>query len=1044
MKISGIAIRRPVTTAMCVLIVILLGVVSFGGLGLDLLPNISFPMAVVSVNYPGAGPMEVESLVTKPLESVLGTVSNIKSVSSVSGEGNATVMVEFASGTDMDFAALDMREKVDMIKGALPEGTGSPMILKMDPNMIPIIEMAISNDGDLASLKTLVDDNVVPRIERLEGVAVVDIYGGQEREIKVEVYPERLKGYGLSLGHIVQALRAENLNLPGGNVDDGNKRYILRTTGEFESIEEIGDIPIALPAGGVVALKDIADVEDTFKESTTIMTTGGKDSIDLSVRKESTANSVQVARRINAELERIKQEYSDIEIKTIVDTSVFIQQTINNVTAIAVIGGVLAVAVLYLFLRNFRTTLIIGVAIPISIIATFTLIYFNGLTLNMISLGGLALGVGMLVDNSIVVLENIFRYRQEGYSRIEAAREGSSEISMAVVASTLTTVAVFAPVVFVEGIAAEIFREMALTVSFALLASLVVALTLVPMLASKYLRVSNNGEKKLKVKFVSNALDGWNKGFDKLDGIYRRLLAWALGHRKSAIIGLVVLFVVSLLSVALVGAEFFPSMDQGYITVNVSLPKGTVLEETSRIAYRVEDTLAAVPEMEDVFVVLGSGGAMGGQGNTSSAIIYGKLVDLDKRDRSTFEVADYLRQQVADIAGAEVSVDSMSMGGISAGGSPVNIQIKGDDLTELSVIAEDIKEIVGDVEGTRETESSLDEGKPEARVAVDRKRASIYGLNVSSIASAVQMSVDGQVASRYRVGGEEIDITVALRDESAGNLQGLGNIIITSPAGFQVPLDEVADVTIGEGPSSINRVDQVRVVSVSSGIFGRDLNSVVRDIQAGLNRYPLPEGYVIEYGGENQEMVEAFSSLAKALGLAIILVYMIMASQFESLVYPFIIMFAIPFALTGAIGGLVLTGRTLSVPAFLGIIMLSGIVVNNAIVLVDYINTLRSRGTERNEAILKAGPVRLRPILMTSMTTILGLTPMALGLGEGAEVQAPLATAVIGGLLFSTVLTLVVIPVMYTIVDDMGSKMRRRFKRKPKTEGTVLADSQGD
>jgi HAE1 family hydrophobic/amphiphilic exporter-1 len=1036
MKLSGIAIRRPVTTTMCVLIVILLGVVSFGGLGLDLLPDINFPMAIVSVSYSGAGPMEVESLVTRPLESVLGTVANIKSISSVSAEGNATVLVEFASGTDMDFATLDMREKVDMIRGMLPEGTGAPMILKMDPNMIPIIEMAISSDGDIASLTTLVDDSIVPRIERLEGVAVVDVYGGREREVRIEVYPERLKGYGLSLMHIVQSLRAENLNLPGGSVDDGNKRYILRTTGEFQSVEEIGEIPIALPAGGVIKLQDIADIQDTFKEASTVMTANGKHSIDLSVRKESTANSVQVARRINAELERIEQDYKGIEIKTIVDTSTFIQKTIDNVTGMAVSGGLLAIGVLYLFLRNFRTTLIIGVAIPISIIATFTLIYFNGLTLNMVSLGGLALGVGMLVDNSIVVLENIFRCRQEGHNRIDAAREGSDEISMAVVASTLTTVAVFVPVVFVEGIAAEVFREMALTVSFSLMASLVVALTLVPMLSSKYLRVSNNGEKRLKIKFVSSALDLWNKGFDKLDRLYRRVLAWALRHRKIAIIGMVVLFVVSLLSAALVGAEFFPSMDQGYITVSISLPRGTVLEETGRIAYRIEDMVASIPEMEDVFVVLGSGGGMGGS-DTSSAIIYGKLVDMGERSRSSFEVADSLRQRVADIAGAEINVSSMAMGGFAAGGSPVNIQIKGDDLTELSVIAEDVKGIVARVEGTRETASSLDEGKPEARVIVDRKRASIYGLNVSAIASTVQGSVDGQVATRYRMGGEEIDIRVALREDSAGDLHNLGNIIIPSPAGFQVPLEEVADVTIGEGPSSINRADQARVVTVSSEVFGRDLSSVMKDIRAGIDRYPLPEGYTIEYGGENQEMVDAFTSLAKALVMAIILVYMIMASQFESLVYPFIIMFSVPFALTGAVGGLVLTGRSLNVASFLGIIMLTGIVVNNAIVLVDYINTLRSRGTERNEAILKAGPVRLRPILMTTLTTILGLIPMALGIGEGAELQAPLATAVICGLLFSTVLTLVVIPVMYTIVDDIGIRLRRKFK----TKGTVVVDS---
>lgn len=1025
MRLSGLAIKRPVTTAMCVLIVIILGVVSFDGLSLDLLPDINFPMAVVFIDYPGAGPQEVESLITKPMESVLGTVSNIKSIHSSSAEGGATVMAEFVSGTDMDFAALDMREKMDMIKGALPEGAGAPMILKLDPDMMPIIQMAITNDGDLTSLKTFVDDNIVPRIERIEGVAAVDALGGREREVKVSIYPERLKGYGLSLMQVVQALRAENLNLPGGNVEDGNKRYILRTVGEFQSIAEIGEVQIALPAGGAIKLGDVAEVQDAFKDTSVVVATDGKDSIYLSMRKESTANSVQVARRVNAEIERIESDYRDIEAKTIVDMSVFIQKTIDNVTKMAVMGGLLAIIVLFLFLRNFRTTLIIGVAIPISIIATFTLMYFNKLTLNMVSLGGLALGVGMLVDNSIVVLENIFRYRQDGYNRADAAREGSGEISMAVVASTLTTVAVFVPVVFVKGITAEIFKEMALTVSFSLLASLVIALTLVPMLSSKYLRVTGNNETKRRIRFVSAALDKWNIAFERFDKGYRKVLAWALRRRKIAILGLLALFIVSLLSMALIGAEFFPSMDQGYITVNVSLPRGTVLEETGGITQRIEGMIKDIPEMDSVFVVLGSGGDLGGQVNTSSATIHGRLVDLKERNRDSFEIADILRKQVADIAGAEINVSSMSMGGISLGGAPVNIQIKGDDLDELYRISEDVKELIQNVEGTRETASSLDDGKPEVRVMLDRRRADLYGLNASTVAATVQSSVGGQVATRYRVGGEEIDVKVALGKDSVVSLQGLGNIILSSPAGLQVPLEEVADIVIGEGPSSISRTDQVRGVSVSSGIFGRDLNSVMRDIRTGINRYPLPEGYTIEYGGENQEMIEAFMSLAKALALAVVLVYMIMASQFESLVYPFIIMFSVPFAITGALGGLVLTGRPLSVPSFLGIIMLTGIVVNNAIVLVDYINVLRSRGVDRDEAILKAGPVRLRPILMTTLTTVLGLLPMALGFGEGSEVQAPLATAVIGGLLFSTVLTLVIIPVMYTIVDDLIQKKRQ-------------------
>ncbi|MBA1334139.1 MAG: RND efflux system, inner membrane transporter [Firmicutes bacterium] len=1036
MKISDISINRPVTTIMCVLIVILLGVVSLGNIALDLLPNISIPVAVVSIDYSGAGPREVESLVTQPLESILGTVANVKSISSTSSEGNSTVIVQFNDGTDMDFAALNIREKVDLVKAYLPADTGTPFILKLDPTMMAIMQLSVSNGGDEVSLKNVVEDEVAPRLERVPGVASVSYEGGLTRELRVEVYTEKLNGYGLSLGQIVQSLRTENLNLPGGSVDDGNKRYILRTTGEFQSIAEIENIPISLPSGGIIRLKDVADVRDTYKEVTSEISTNGKPSMMIDIRKESTANTVQVARRIHKELDNLRKEFADLDIVTIVDTSTYIEKAIGNVANIAVLGGFLAIAVLYLFLRNFRTTFIIGVAIPISIIATFSLIYFNGLTLNMMSLGGLALGVGMLVDNSIVVLENIFRYRQEGYGRIDAAREGSSEIAMAVVASTLTTIAVFAPIVFVQGIAAQLFRELALTVTFSLVASLIVALTLVPMLSSKMLRIEKESGKPRKFRWVSNVLDLWNKGFDRLDRRYRGVLAWVLGHRKTTVIALVLLFVVSLASVALVGAEFFPSMDGGYITVNINLPKGTVLEETTYTCNQVERILRDIPEMEDILVATGYGGGMtfGSNADTSSAMIWGKLKPLSERKRSSFEVADEIRAKVAVIPGAEISVASMSMMSFGGTGDPISIRIKGDDLDELAAISEDVKEIVQSVEGTRETTSSLDEGKPELRIRVDRNRASRYGLNATTIASTLQTAVEGQVATKYRVGGDEIDIRVVMKKEGWSGINDLNNLTVASPMGYQVPLSEVAEVVIGEGPETINRVDQVRVVTVSSGIFGRDLAGVMRDIQARLTEYPLPSGYVIEYGGENQEMVESFQDLALALMLAVVLVYMIMASQFESLVYPFIIMFSVPFAFTGALGGLAITGRTFNLPAFIGIIMLSGIVVNNAIVLVDYINTLRSRGMDRNEAILKAGPVRLRPILMTALTTILGLMPMAIGIGEGTEAQAPLATAVIGGLAFSTVLTLVVIPVMYTLVDDFGKKVSRKVFRGRKVE----------
>lgn len=1032
MKLSELSVKRPVTTLMMVFIILTLGFVAFTKLQVDLYPEIEVPVAIVTTDYSGVGPEEIETLITKPLEQGLSTVSNIKSVSSTSSEGNSIVVVEFNYGTDMDFASLEMREKVDLVKGRLPDDAGSPMVIKIDPNAFPVLQIAFTNGDDLTQLQTLIEDKIENRIERIDGVASVNISGGYEDEIRIEVSQEKLNGYGLSLDKIAGVLRAENLNLPGGEVFRGDREYLVRTTGEFKNIDEIKDLPIVLPAGGMVYLRDIAQVELTKKDVSSINRMNNRSSINMSVQKESNANTVLVAKEVKKELENIKKEFTNLRIKTILDTSEFIEDSISNTSQNAVLGGILAVVILYLFLRNIRSTFIIATAIPISIIATFTILYFSGITINLMTLGGLALGVGMLVDNAIVVLENIYRFREEGYSRIEAAKQGADEVGMAVLASTLTTIAVFLPITFTEGLASTLFRELALTVTFSLVASLFVSLTLVPMLSSKILKVEKKHSKR-KVSFLTKLFDVFENIFEGLEKFYTRILKFAIGHRKTTILLALVIFIVSIATMPFVGKEFFPSMDEGIIRVSIELPTGSSLEDTNEIATTIENKIKDIKEIDMVNTSVGGGSSFrlvsGGQDNTGNMDII--LLDLEKREKSSKQVADEIRTLAQDISGAEIEV-SASSGGMGGSGSPISIEISGDELDELKQISEDFVEIISKVEGTREVQSTFEEGKPEVRVKLKRKIASNYGLTASQVASVVRSSVSGTIATKYKYNGTEIDVKIVGDDKVRQSLYNLENLLIGTPTGTNVPLSQVASLEIAKGPIQINRSDQVRTASISSQIAGRDLGSISEEIIEKLNSYEMPRGYEYKFGGEREDMVESFRSLALAMLLAIILVYMILASQFESLLNPFIIMFTVPLAIAGGTLGLFITRRTLSVPSIIGGIMLAGIVVNNAIVLIDYINTLRGKGIERDEAILQAGPTRLRPILMTTLTTVLGLLPLALGIGDGAEAQAPMATVVICGLLLSTLLTLVFIPVMYIVFDNFVTKIRRFFKRKGK------------
>lgn len=1015
MKISEVAIKRPVTTTMVILLIVLLGFISFSRLNLDLYPDMVYPGAVIFLNYEGVGPEEIENMVTKPLESTVATVTNLKTLTSSSSTGSSMLMAEFNWGTDMDFAVMDMREKIDMVEGYLPDEVTNPIIVKFDPSLMPIMQLGISSDKNLVELKSLIEDKITPRLERLEGVASVSLIGGKDREILISLDQTKLNNYGVSFSNITNILLTENMNVSGGRVSRGNREFLVRVTGKFKSIDEIRKILIPTQTG-LISLENIAQVKDTYKEVDSLARLNGNQSIGLLIQKQTDANTVSVSRAVKAEIDNIKKEMNQkVEIVSIFDQAKFIERSIGNVGRNAIFGGILAVLILFIFLRNIRSTLIIATAIPVSIITTFTLIYFGNLTLNMMTLGGLALGVGMLVDSSIVVLENIYRYRAEGVNRVEAARQGSQEVGMAITASTITTIVVFLPIVFVQGLASQLFSELALTVTFSLLASLVISLTLIPVMSSKILKANKVWEKKKT----------W---MDGLRNFYSKTLNWALSHRIVVILVTILALVGSIALFPMIGAEFIPEMDQGEITVNADLPLGTSLRETSRVAAQIEEILMDVPEIKYILANIGGGGFMSNEESPETAEFQIQLIDKNNRNRLTDEIMEELRQKIRipDVKLSIGATDTTGMGG----GKPISIKIKGDNLKTLEDITKKIRTEMEQVSAVREIEDSITEGRPELQITIDRSLASRMGLRVSQIGSAINTAIKGSAITKYEVEGKEYDIRVRLNQEDIKTPEQVKELQISSATGVNVPLNNIASFTVKQGPREILRENQVRYVSISADIYNSDLNTVMKEIQNRVeSNVNIPDGYLLNYGGEYEEMTDSFRDLGLAFILAIVLVYMVMASQFESLLHPFVVMFTVPLAVIGVLLGLFLTGNKLSVVSIIGIIMLAGIVVNNAIVLVDYINNLRGKGKLIREAILEAGPVRLRPILMTALTTILGLLPLALGIGEGAEVQSPMAVVVIGGLSVATLLTLYVVPVIYSLFSRMGRENKNNIDK---------------
>lgn len=1043
MNISKVSVKRPVATLMVVIIVLLFGFISLGKLNTDLLPNMNIPVALVLTTYDGCGSEEIKDLITEPIESAMGTVSGIDSVTSQSNNGSSLVILKFNDDVDIDLAAVDIREKIDLIKRMLPDDADDPMIVKIDINSMSSLQIAAYSDKmDVIELNDIVEDTISDRLERQNGVASVSVSGGREKEIDVVVKEDKLRGYGISESTVASVLRAENSNSPSGSVDKGNKNMTVRVNGEFKTVDEIENIPITTSTGSVVYIRDIAEVHEVYQDVTSAAYTNKVPSVNLTIQKQSTANTVNVSKVVLAELEKIKADYPDIHFLVVNDPADYINDAISNVANTAVQGGILAVIVLYIFLRNFKSTMVVGVAMPISIIATFALMYFSGMTLNMMSLGGLVLGIGMLVDSSIVVLESIYKKLEEGEDRFTSAVEGAREVVPSVIASTLTTVGVFIPVVFVEGIAGQMFKDLSLTICFSLLASVVVSITFVPMAASVFLKPEDVANVHRRRNIFTIVLDAIGHGISAIEVGYKAILDKALNHRKITLLIVLAFLVLTGATFPMMGFDFMATTDEGVVNISATLPKGTKLADTEKVTWKIIDAVEDEPEIKDMSFTIGGGSmsVLTGASEDSSSITI-NLVDKKERDRSADEIAQAMRKKVKDIAGAEidVSASSSSMGSYSSSG--VTINIKGDDLDKLSSIADDIADRVNTVENVTNAKSSVEDATPQLSIKVNRDKASTYGISSSSISSIVKTAISGTTATTYKIDGDEYDIVIKQDGDKINYVTDIESILVPTATGSNVPLREIAELNNDTVPATITREDQQTYVSVTAnienGVSTTDINKAITD---KLSDYIMPDGYTWEFGGNNDDMMESFAGLAFALLFGFLLVYMIMAAQFESLFYPFIIIFSIPIAITGGLFGLFLTGQSVTITAMLGVVMLAGVVVNNAIVLIDYTNLLiRERGYELLQALKIAGPTRLRPILMSTLTTVLGLVPMMVSTSSGSESMKGLATVVVFGLSFSTLVTLILIPVVYVIFNNIQTKGRLRKERRMAKKAEKLA-----
>lgn len=1010
-----ISVKRPITVFMVVIAILIMGVISLSRLAIDFLPNIELPFISVTTEYKGAGPQEVEKSVTRLVESAVAGVNNIKTISSTSQENISSVFVEFNYGSDLPTATSDIREALDRIRRVLPDGADSPTIMKFSTDMIPIMVVSLYGSDDLAALYELADSQIVNKIEQAKGVARANLQGGLKRQVMVDVSLNRLQAYGLNINDIVSLLSLENQNTAGGTTYEGVYKYVLRTTGEFETIEDVGNIVVATRNGIPVRLRELAKVYEGYDTESTIVRVNGTPGITLSINKESGQNTVQVAKAIVKQLEALNLP-EGVTYRITFNSATIVQESIAAVIDTAWQGALFAIIILMIYLCNFRTVGIIAASIPLSIITTFTMMYFSKITLNIVSLSGLALGIGMMVDNSIVVLENVFYYRENGKGKYLAAIEGTSTVALAISASTFTTVAVFTPFLFVEGMTGQIFRDLCLTVTISLLTSLATALTIVPCLSARMISTTHNKA----MKPIENVTGKFLKAFDV---IYSKLLIKAVHNKKKVIfITMSVVVVVLAVSLIFIGKEGYPETDEGEFQVSIKMPVGTRVEQTDSFVKRMEDDIRNVvgDKLEHILTEVRSG-RFGGSGSENRASIRIKLVDKKKGRKSVDEYVEMVRNTLSVYPGQiHVRVSSSGMGGGMGDSGNIQIELIGNDLEKGNDIGNKIIAAISPIEGIREARFTKDDANPELTVRINRDLASKMGLNIFSVANAIKTGFGGTTATRMTPKGSstDVDVVVKLEEKDRVNVEDVKRMMIPTINGM-VPVSAIADITKDYGPTAIDRKDGKRLLTITASSYGRHFNKIMLDVKSAINSQVfIPNDFFVNYAGSYQDMQEAVIQLIQALILAIVLVYAIMASQFESLIAPFVIAIALPFGAAGALLALFITRQTLSVYSGIGIIVLVGIVINNGIVLIDYMNQLmlgeiNGKKFTGNEAAIEAGPRRLRPVMMTSLTTILGLVPMAMGIGSGNEMYKPLAIAILGGLTVATVFTLVIVPVVY-------------------------------
>ena len=1021
MKFAQAFIKHHVMTILLYILVVVFGFYSFQNLPLALMPSMEVPAAVVYATYPGAGPEDIEQQVTKKLEGAVAGLSGLDTLQSTSSENMAMLVIQFTNHTDMDQAMTDLRDKVAQVKSQLPDDASDPTVMSIDIDSMPVVSVALRGN-DLASLQSIAEDEIQPALERLDGVASVDISGGYEQEIAVHTDASRLKGYNLTISSIGQQLGADNIAIPGGDLDNGSQTLAVRTDGEYSSIDDVKNALISLPAGGTVRLSQIADVSMQPKDQDAISKVDGEECIILSVNKQSGSNTAQIAELAKAEFDSLLKSNDSLQWNIVMDQSDYINMTVDNAIQNIWMGVLFAAIVLFLFLRDFGATMAVTIAMPCCILFTFLIMNVLGITLNMMSLGGITLGVGMIVDNSIVVLENIFTYRADGYDRMDACTKGTGEVIGAVIASTLTTVAVFLPIALSGGMAGMMFKEFCITIVALLLSSLIISVTLVPLLC--YFLLGSTKQKSVKPQ-GSGATPITEK---PLSRAYRSSLNFLITHRWAGVALTVVICIVSVLSVSQAGMELIPEMDEGQVSVAVSMPNGSTMEDTAAI----EDRIAAIavdtiPELEQIYYSTGSSTSI--MSSSSGASVTISLVDLDQRDRSSADIAKQLRHDLQDIAGCELTVSTSSTMSMSTD-SDISVELTGDDYDQLAETADDLANQISALPDAINVESSAGEQTPRVAVKINRENASRFGLNAATIGGLVRGELTGSTATTLRMNGEEYDVTVAGDEDVATSLDALRSMQIPTMTGGTVPLSMVADVYTELSPQSIVRKNQKETVTITGESESGDSNAIKAAVDDIVAKYELPDGVEVGEGDTAaSQIAETTGTLMLALAVAIMLVYFILATQFNSFSLPIAIMLILPIGLLGSMILLWPTGNHVSMVALLGVIILAGTVVNSSIVLIDYTLQRRQRGEDKNTAILNACPRRVRPVLMTAMTTILGLVPMVCSSGEGSEMMKPMGVVMMTGMVISTIATLFITPVYYSLTDSVAARLSGLFKK---------------